>query len=179
MSTSTSNLPAIILAVVVIALLAVFYWADRSSSPDMSDITHHADTDKMVSSKQKYEAHKSVFDHSGYSGSLKDYLHHTKNASSAADPSVKEHTGYSGSGKDYVQKHSAENAAKLQANANEHAGFSGSLKTYLSGNYEHRSAGKKKQHASSSNKSSKSAGEHSATTSYSGSVDKYLKKYGN
>ena len=179
MSTSTSNLPAIILAVVVIALLAVFYWADRSSSPDMADITHHADTDKMAASKQKYEAHKSAFDHAGYSGSLKGYLKHAKSAESGPDHSVKAHTGFSGSGKDYVQKHSAENSAKLQANAGDHAGFSGSLKTYLSGNYEHRSAGQEKQHSSSSSKTKKSASKNSATTSYSGSVDKYLKKYGN
>ena len=175
MSTSTSNLPAIILAVVVIALLVVFYIADRGSSSSVSGITHQADVNKMVSSKQKYEAHRSAFDHAGYSGSLKDYLKHTKGGAAKVDKTVAEHTGYAGSGKEYVQKHSAEHSAQLQANAEHHAGFSGSLKEYISGNYEHRSASKTKQ-KSSSNAAKSSA---PASTSYSGSVDKYLKKYGN
>lgn len=174
MSTSTSNLPAIILAVVVLALLVVFYIADRSSSSSVSSITHHADVDKMVSSKQKYEAHRSAFDHAGYSGSLKDYLKHTKGGAAKVDKVVAEHTGYAGSGKEYMQKHSAEHSAQLQANAKKHAGFSGSLKEYVSGNYEHRSPSTAKHQAS--NKTSSSA---AASTSYSGSVDKYLKKYSN
>lgn len=174
MSTSTSNLPAIILAVVVIALLVVFYIADRSSSPSVAGITHQADVNKMVSSKQKYEAHRSAFDHTGYSGSLKDYLKHTKGGHAKVDQVVQEHTGYAGSGKEYVQKHAAEHSATLQANAEQHAGFSGSLKEYISGNYKHRSTSKAKQKSDGAAKSSAST-----STSYSGSVDKYLKKYGN
>ena len=174
MSTSSSNLPAIILAVIIVALLVVFYLADRNSSPDVMGITHHADVDKMVSSKQQYETNKSVFDHTGYSGSLRGYLKQTKPATSAQASVVQEHTGYSGTGKDYVQKHSAEYSAKLEASAKEHVSYSGPLKQYLSGNYDHKSAGKAQR--STSGKASASA---PAATSYSGSVDKYLKKYGN
>lgn len=175
MSNSTSTLPATILAVVVLAILVVFYIADRNSSSSVAEITHHADVNKMVSSKQKYETHRSVFDHTGYSGSLKDYLQHSKGGESEDSRVVKEHVSYAGSGKEYVQKHNAEHSAQLQANAEEHAGYSGSLKEYLSGNYSNRStAGQQQQAAKSSAKSNASS-----STSYSGSVDKYLKKYGN
>lgn len=181
MSTSTSNLPAIILAVVIVALLVVFYIADRGSSSDISNVSHSANTDKMIASKQKYEAHKSAFDHSGYSGSLKGYLKHAEGAPAKVAKTVQEHSGYSGSGEEYVQKHSSEETAALQANASDHSGFSGSLKQYLGGNYEHRQASKEKHHASSSEKESSSASKKHAAPSkgYSGSVDKYLKKYGN
>ena len=175
MSTSTSNLPAIILAVVVVALLVVFYMADRSSSPSVTSVHHTADTDKMIASKKKYEAHKSAFAHSGFSGSLKDYLKHAKGAPSKQAQTVKEHTGYSGSGDEYVKKHAAKEASTLKANANDHSGFSGSLKQYLSGNYD------TKQVSENKHKETKTASKKHETpkAAYSGSVDKYLKKFGN
>lgn len=177
MSTSSSNLPAIILAVIVVAILVAFYIADRSFSTDTTSIAHSANTSDMISAKEKYETQKSVYSHSGYSGSLEDYIHHSKK-SSKEDPSVKEHSGYSGSGKDYVEHHQAQEDALLQANADHHRGFSGSLKDYISGDYKAHAA--KKHHAKSSPSATKSSHSNtSSTTGYSGSVDKYLKKFGN
>ncbi len=173
MSSSTSNLPAIIVAVVVILLLVVFYVADRSSGgSDMTAITHTADTEQMISSKAKYETHKSVFSHSGYSGSMEGYLEHTgKDAND--DKILEEHKGYTGSGKEYI-KHQREKEETVQKhNANEHRGYSGSLDDYLAGNYDQRK----------SEDSPKPASEHKTTKKgsddgYSGSIDQYLKKYG-
>lgn len=59
MSSSNSKLPAIILGVVVFAILVAFYIAGRSSHTDMSG---HDDT------------HEPSGPHSGYSGSLIEYL---------------------------------------------------------------------------------------------------------
>ena len=64
MSASNSNLPAIILAVAVLAMLVAFYIADRSSGPSMA---------KSASDKKESNYHSSG-PHSGYSGSLEDYL---------------------------------------------------------------------------------------------------------
>ena len=173
MSTSSSNLPAIILGVIVVAILVTFYIADRSAGTDTTSIAHSANTSDMISAKEKYEAQKSVYSHSGYSGSLENYLHHSK-SSNKEDPSVKEHSGYSGSGKDYVAHHQAKEDASQQANADHHRGFSGSLKDYVSGDYEAHTA--KKHHAKSSH--SATTNSSTPTTGYSGSVDRYLKKFG-
>ena len=176
MSTSSSNLPAIILAVIVVAILVAFYIADRSSGTGTSSIAHSANTSDMISAKEKYETQKSVYSHSGYSGSLEEYLHHSK-MSTKEDPSVKEHSGYSGSGKDYVEHHQAKEDALQQANADHHRGFSGSLKEYISGDYKAHAA--EKHHAKSAPaKTTSSQSNTSTTTGYSGSVDKYLKKFG-
>ena len=59
MSSSDSKLPAIILGVVVFAILVAFYFAGRSSHTDMNE---HSDM------------HEPSGPHSGYSGSLKEYL---------------------------------------------------------------------------------------------------------
>ena len=179
MSTSTSNLPAIILGVIVVVALVAFKMADWSGGTDMSAVTHTANTDEMISKKQKYETHKSVFSHAGFSGSLKDYLHHSK-SSSGENANVKEHSGYSGSGKDYIEQHQAQENAHQVANAEHHAGFSGSLKQYLSGNYDkHRAKPATKHKAKSSHSVSTSSSSGTANNKgYSGSVDQYLKKFG-
>ncbi len=66
MSNSTSNLPAIILAVVILAMLVAFYIADRSSRTDMAGSAH--------STSAQGDTRESSGPHSGYSGSLKEYL---------------------------------------------------------------------------------------------------------
>ena len=60
---SKSNLPAIILAVVILAILVAFYIADRSSGTNMAESKHEAKS-----------THHSSGPHSGFSGSLEDYL---------------------------------------------------------------------------------------------------------
>lgn len=59
MSSSDSKIPAIILGVVVFAMLVAFYLAGRSSHTDTNG---HGDM------------HEPSGPHSGYSGSLKEYL---------------------------------------------------------------------------------------------------------
>ena len=184
MSTSNSNIPAIILAVAIVALLAVFYIADRSSSgPSTAAITHSADTEQMIKSKHDYETNKSVFSHSGYSGSLKGYLEHAKSGGKPS-PVVQQHTGYSGSGKEYIEHHRAEEEASQMQSAGHHAGFSGSLKDYLAGKFDQRQSQQshepshKSEHKKESGKDSKSHQSTAGSSGYSGSVDQYLKKYG-
>lgn len=63
---SKSNLPAIILGVVVVAILVAFYIADRSSRSGSSDAMH--------SDNGNDDSYHSSGPHSGYSGSLKNYL---------------------------------------------------------------------------------------------------------
>ena len=75
MSSSNSNLPAIILVVITILILGGFYYLDRSSTTtDIAAITDTADTQGMIDSKKKYEADKSAYSHAGFSGSAEDYL---------------------------------------------------------------------------------------------------------
>ena len=99
MSSSTSNLPTIIVALVLAIILIGFFIADRTSSvtTDVSSITHSAGTDKKISAKAKYERSKSVFEHSGFSGSMEDYLNHSDedHHNSADAKVVEEHSGYS------------------------------------------------------------------------------------
>ena len=66
MSNSTSNLPAIILGVVVVAILVAFTIADRTSGTDSASAKHSA--------SGQGDKHESSGPHSGFSGSLKDYL---------------------------------------------------------------------------------------------------------
>ena len=179
MSTSTSNLPAIVVAVAVVAALVAFTFADRSSNgSDISKITHTADVDAMISKKKKYETNKEVYSHAGFSGSLKDYLHKSK-GSSEDNTEVKEHTGYSGSGKDYFERHQAEEVAHLQSNAEHHSGYSGSLKDYMAGNYDKRTASNNNaKHKPKTSTAVSTSSSSSTDSGYTGSVDKYLKKFG-
>ena len=140
MSSSNSNLPVIILVVIAILVLGGFYYADRSSTiTDIAAITDNADTESMVKSKQKYEADKSAYSHSGFSGSVEDYLNYTKNGMKPS-ASVMQHSGYSGSANEYVSKHSSDDIAMLETNAKNHAGFSGSMKDYAAGKFNSRGA---------------------------------------
>jgi hypothetical protein len=174
MSSSNSNLPTIILVVLVIIILGGFYYLDRSSSTtDIAAITETADTEGMIASKKKYEAHKSAFSHSGFSGSMKDYIAHTEGGMKTPKV-VKEHTGYSGSGKEYIQKHKGEEIKKIINNAADHAGFSGSMKDYAAGKFDTRSS----TTSSSSKPANKSSGSNTSShKGYGGSVEDYLNKY--
>lgn len=181
MSSSNSNLPVIILVVLAILVLGGFYYADRSSSgTDMASITHTADTEGMIRSKKKYEAHKSAFDHTGFSGSMSEYIEYSKSGKKPSKD-VQEHSGYSGSGKDYIEKHQHEENAQLVSNAHDHAGFSGSMKDYAAGKFDKRASASSSSHhemkKSSPAKSSKASDSTESHKGYTGSVDSYLDKY--
>lgn len=138
MSSSNSNLPAIILVVIAILILGGFYYLDRSSSStDISAITDTADTDGMIESKKKYEAHKSAFAHSGFSGSIKDYLAHVKSSTAMSSKDLKDYSSYSG--KNYVEQHNEKEVSAAKANTSNHMGFSGSMKDYAAGDYKKHS----------------------------------------
>ena len=141
MSSSSSNTPAIILAVVAVIILGGFYYLDRTSSgtTDIASITETADTEGMIASKKKYEANKSAFSHSGFSGSMDEYLEKTSHGDEPK-PDVKAHSGYSGSGGDYMEKHGDNEVTQIKHNASEHAGFSGSMKDYAAGKFDTRSS---------------------------------------
>ena len=179
MSNSNSSLPAIIVAAAVIIMLVIFYVADRSSpKTDLSAVTETADTEKMISSKAKYEKDKEVFSHSGYSGDLDSYLKQNSD-SNEPDESVAEHSGYTGSGDDYVAKYQAEEDKHQRANSGDHAGFSGTLDDYLDGNYEKRAAkSSSSKQASASSESSSSSGHSDSHEGFDGSVHQYMKKFG-
>ena len=183
MSSSNSNLPVIILVVIAILALGGFYYADRSSSgTDVASITDTADTEGMIKSKKTYEAHKSAFSHSGFSGSMSDYLAHVKSGNKPSKD-VQDHAGYSGSGKEYMEKHKHEEISKQMSNANDHQGFSGSMKDYAAGKFDKRakvSSSSNDHHSekkSSSSKPKKSSHSTESHSGYSGSVDSYLDKY--
>lgn len=177
MSSSSSNTPAIILAIVAIIILGGFYYLDRSSSgsTDIAAITDTADTEAMIASKKKYEADKSAFSHSGFSGSMDEYLEKTRTGDEPT-PDVKAHSGYSGSGSDYMKKHGGNEVAQIKHNASDHSGFSGSMKDYAAGKFDTRSASSAKPAKKPMSKSSSasSSGSHSG---FGGSVDDYLNKY--
>ncbi len=175
MSSSNSNLPVIILVVIAILALGGFYYADRSSATtDIAAITDSPDTESMISSKQKYQTDKSVYSHSGFNGSVKDYLDQTGNGMSPSED-VKNHSGYSGSGDDYVSEHSSNDVAMMESNASNHSGFSGSIKDYAKGEFDARSAPvSSKSSQKAATKSSSSAKSHSG---HDGSVEDYLNKY--
>ena len=65
MTSSSSKVPAIVLGAIIIAVLVAFYIADRSS-PGMSSAERGA--------SEREDMHKPSGPHSGYSGSLKEYL---------------------------------------------------------------------------------------------------------
>lgn len=178
MSSSDSNLPMMILVVLAIVILGGFYYLDRSSStPDIAAITDTADTEGMIASKKKFEAHKSAFDHSGFSGSMDEYLAKPEGGKELSSD-VKEHSGYSGSGSDYVSKHSEEEVSNIMHNATEHAGFSGSMKDYAAGNYDTRnSSSHSKPKMKTSSKPAASSSSSSSHSGYGGTVDDYLDKY--
>ena len=178
MSSSTSKLPTIIVALVLAIILIGFYIADRTSDAvtDVSSITHSAGTDKKISAKAKYDRSKSVFEHSGFSGSMEDYLKHSEedHHNTAAAKVVDEHTGYSGSGKDYVERYEEETEKELEGNAAEHAGYSGPLDDYLAGNYDKR----EKKHSSEHPGDSATQSDESSNKGYTGSMGEYMRKYG-
>ncbi len=181
MSSSNSTLPVIILVVIAVLVLGGFYYADRSSSgTDVASITDTADTEGMIQSKKEYEAHKSAFSHSGFSGSMSDYLAHVKGGNKPSKD-VQDHSGYSGSGKEYMEKHKHEEISKQMSNAHDHQGFSGSMKDYAAGKFDKRPAAASKSHheekKSAPAKSSSSSGSAESHSGYSGSVDRYLDKY--
>ena len=179
MSSSTSNLPTIIVAAVIAIILIGFYVADRSSggAPDMSSITHSGGTEKKISAKAKYERSKSVFDHKGYSGSMQDYLKQVDEGfvKGAEADIVDEHTGYSGSGDDYVGHFEEVTEEELTGNAADHAGYSGSIDDYLAGNYDKRD---QKKHTPEHTSDSSTQDGGGSNEGYSGSVGGYMKKYG-
>ena len=121
MSSSNSNLPAIILVVAAILVLGGFYYADRSSQDDdMAAITETADTRGMIDAKGKYNKHHPIFSHQSFSGSMQDYLAKI-DADNASGKDNKAHSSYNG--KDYAQRH--------QQTESSHQGFSGSVDSYL------------------------------------------------
>tara|TARA_R110002096_G_scaffold43496_6_gene117469 strand:+ start:638 stop:1189 length:552 start_codon:yes stop_codon:yes gene_type:complete len=182
MSSSNSNLPVIILVVIAILALGGFYYADRSSrnDTDIAAITDSADTESMISSKNKYEADKSAFSHSGYTGSAEGYLSKYKDGAPKPAKVVKQHSGYSGSANDYVSKHNSDEIEALEENTKSHTGFSGSMKDYAAGKFNTRSTSKsnKADHSASPKSASKSSHANSSPdTGYKGSVNDYLDKY--
>jgi len=180
MSSSNSNLPVIILVVIAILALGGFYYADRSSSPtpDMAAITDSADPESMAKSKQKYQANKSAYSHSGFNGSAEDYLNHINGGMKPAED-VKKHSGYSGNANEYLSKHSSDDVAMLESNAENHSGFSGSMKDYAKGKFDTRSAPSSTKPSQSSKATPKSSNGNntSSHTGHTGSVDDYLNKY--
>ena len=178
MSSSTSNLPTIIVALVLAIILIGFFIADRTSSvtTDVSSITHSAGTDKKISAKAKYERSKSVFEHSGFSGSMEDYLNHSDedHHNSADAKVVEEHSGYSGSGDEYEEHFEKVAEKELQGNAANHAGYSGSLDDYLAGNYDKRGSKDTPEHPRDG--ATQDGG--SSDNGYTGSMGGYMKKYG-
>ena len=181
MSSSSSNLPTIILVGLAVIILGGFYYLDRSSSsPDIAAITETADTEAMATSKEKYEADKSAYAHAGFSGSMKDYIAHTEGGMEAPKD-VKQHSGYSGSGDDYAQKYKDEEIGAIVKNVDDHAGFSGSMKDYMAGKYSTRSSSKTTASASKPASSKPSPSSSSSNTGshggYTGSVNDYLNKY--
>ena len=178
MSSSTSTLPTIIVALVLAIILIGFYIADRASNAtaDVSSITHSAGTDKKISAKAKYDRSKSVFEHSGFSGSMEDYLEQSEAGyqNSTDTKVIEEHTGYSGSGKDYAEHYEEETDKKLKANAVSHSGYSGPLDDYMAGNYDKRA--KKQSHEHPGGGAAKKSG--SGNKGYTGSMGEYMKKYG-
>ena len=175
MSSSNSNLPVIILVVIAILALGGFYYADRTSGPatDITAITDSADPDSMMKSKKDYQAKKSAYSHTGFSGSVEDYLSHIDGGMEPAED-VKQHSGYSGSANEYVAKHSSNDVAKLEFNADDHSGFSGSMEDYAKGKFDTRNASSSNKPSKAASKSSSSANSHSG---YDGSVNDYLNKY--
>lgn len=135
MSSSSSTLPATILVVVAIILLGIFYYLDRSAdNSDLSAITETADTDSMIAKKKKYEANKSAFSHSGFDGSMQDYLGYVESGMKP-DAEVVTHTGFSGTGSDYAQQHRDKEITQIIKNVGDHHGFSGSMKDYAAGKF--------------------------------------------
>lgn len=129
MSSSNSNLPAIILVAAAILVLGGFYYADRSSQDgDTAVINQTADTQGMIDARDKYNKHRAVFSHQNFSGSMQDYLAKI-DADNAPDKDSKAHFSYSG--RDYVQKHQQKESSHQMANASQHQGFSGSVDSYL------------------------------------------------
>lgn len=179
MSSSTSNLPTIIVAVVIVVILIGFFIADRSSGggADISSITHSAGTDKKISAKADYDRSKSVFDHSGYSGSMKDYLKQSDEGfvNSADAKVVDEHTGYSGSGEDYVEHFDEVTDKELKHNAAEHTSYSGPLDDYLAGNYDQHQGQKDSPEHPRDGATQDGGGSNKG---YTGSMGAYMKKYG-
>jgi len=177
-SSSSSNLPAIILALVAIIILGGFYYMDRSSGSitNVAAITETADTEGMIASKKKYEADKSAFSHSGYSGSMDDYLAKTADGNEPAED-VKAHSGYSGSSSDYAKKHGGNEVAQITHNAGEHSGFSGSMKDYAAGKFDTHSTTSSKPAKKTMSKSSSSSSNSGSHSGYTGSVDDYMSKY--
>jgi len=181
MSSSNSNLPVILLVVIAILALGGFYYADRTSSTtDIAAITDSVDTERMVTSKKKYEADKSAFSHSGYNGSVEDYLSKFSDGGAKPAKSVKQHSGYSGSADEYVAKHSSDEIAMLQSNANNHSGFSGSMKDYAAGKYSSHSApstSKLSQAAAAKTTAKSTDSKTGSHSGYEGPVNDYLDKY--
>ncbi|MEM8845052.1 MAG: hypothetical protein AAGB35_08415 [Pseudomonadota bacterium] len=179
MSSSTSNLPAIILAAAVAVILIGFYIADRSSGDamDISSITHDAGTDKKIKSKEQFDRSKSVFNHSGYSGSMEEYLKKVDEgfAKGAEAELVDQHTGYTGSGDDYVEHFETVAEKELRANAAAHTAYSGGIDDYLAGNYE-KSSDENYSPEHPRDGATQDGGD--SNDGYTGSVDEYLKKYG-
>ncbi len=135
MSSSSSTLPATILVVVAIILLGIFYYLDRSAdNSDLSAITETADTDSMIAKKKKYEANKSAFSHSGFDGSMQDYLGYVESGMKP-DADVVSHTGFSGTGSDYAQQHRDKEITQIIKNVGDHHGFSGSMNDYAAGKF--------------------------------------------
>ena len=178
MSSSNSNLPVIILVVIAILVLGGFYYADRSASTtDIAAITDNADTESMIKSKKKYEAHKSAFSHSGYTGSVESYLDKFNDGAPKPPKEVKQHSGYSGSADEYVAKHSGDEVAMLEENASKHSGFSGSMKDYAAGKFNTRTAPKASKAAAPKTASKSSSSNAESDSGYTGSVDDYLDRH--
>jgi len=177
MSSSNSNLPTIVLVVLAIIILGGFYYLDRSSSTtDLSAVTETADTEGMIASKKKYEAKKSAFSHTGFSGSMQDYLAHTEGGMEIpAD--IKAHTSYSGSGSDYIKTYNEKEIAQIKKNVGDHAGFSGSMKDYAAGKFETRSSSSSKSASKHSAKKSSSNNSTSSHSGFDGGANDYLNKY--
>ncbi len=171
MSSSNSNLPAIILVVAGIIALGAFYYADRSSSSttDIAAMTDHADVESMAKSREKYEANKSAFSHSGFSGTAQEYLSRFSGGVKAPAKDIQAHSGYSGAASDYVEKYASDELKQLEENVKDNSGFSGSMKDYAAGNYDKRSA-PSKMSSSAESSSSKDTQSHSG---YSGSMEDY------
>jgi hypothetical protein len=171
-------MPSIIVAVVVIIMMAAFYFVDRSgNTSDSAPATQSASTGQAAMSpksspKAKYQAEKSVFSHSGFSGSIDEYLDKAESGFDKGDASKQDHSGYAGPAKDYLKKYQG-----TAGSSDDHVGFSGSVDDYLKGNYDKTSNNASKS-SKPMQKKATSASVNNEYHGYTGSVDDYLKKHG-
>ncbi len=167
-----------LVGIVIFAVLVAFYIDDRSRL---------AQEPENTKSNQQASSSKTSMSKTPSSKPAKPSYPSNKASSQSSGDSIAEHSGFSGSIDEYLGKISSKSDAKLLAAAKEHSGFSGSIDEYLAmGNTNKKSS---KHHSSSktAEATSMSLDEYLAKTegkskgsngAYHGSIDGYLAKFG-